>query len=253
MSQATIALDPERTAGAEAASGRPNLRDRARASFTSISGFIEEQIRTGAWAPGTQLPTERALVERFGAARNTVRRSLKRLEDLGLVERQVGRGTFVIEGAPQTALGADFGLSSIAGFSPADVMECRTLFEPGLAELVVARARPTDLERLRMILREGDAAQDLAGFERWDEELHTAIAEATRNPVVIAINTTLALVRRKALWGKLKERAMTPERKDRLRAEHAGIVAAIEQRDGEAFRARMRDHLVHVTGSMFMS
>jgi len=47
--------------------------------------------------PGTPLPSERELAERFGVARMTVRGQLERLVHRGLVYRQPGRGTFVAE------------------------------------------------------------------------------------------------------------------------------------------------------------
>ena len=47
------------------------------------------------------LPSERALMRRFAAARETVRRALAELESEGLVVRQVGKGTFPSKRARQ--------------------------------------------------------------------------------------------------------------------------------------------------------
>ena len=47
------------------------------------------------------LPSERALMRRFAAARETVRRALAELEAEGLVVRQVGKGTFPSKRARQ--------------------------------------------------------------------------------------------------------------------------------------------------------
>jgi GntR family transcriptional regulator len=47
--------------------------------------------------PGSPLPSERDMAERFGVARMTVRLQLERLGHRGLVYRQRGRGTFVAE------------------------------------------------------------------------------------------------------------------------------------------------------------
>lgn len=45
--------------------------------------------------PGDRLPTERALMQRFGVSRITVTRALLNLETEGLVDRRQGAGTFV--------------------------------------------------------------------------------------------------------------------------------------------------------------
>jgi GntR family transcriptional regulator len=47
--------------------------------------------------PGSPLPSEREMAQRFGIARMTVRGQLERLVHRGLVYRQPGRGTFVAE------------------------------------------------------------------------------------------------------------------------------------------------------------
>jgi len=70
------------------------------------------------------------------------------------------------------------------------VLECRLVFEPGLAPLVVARASHAGLDRIDECLRGADAARDVAGFEAADAAFHDAIAVATHNQTVIAVSRT---------------------------------------------------------------
>jgi GntR family transcriptional regulator len=56
---------------------------------------LRDQIARGMYAPGSSLPTEKELCERFIVSRITVRRALSDLEQEGFVEKHPGRGTFV--------------------------------------------------------------------------------------------------------------------------------------------------------------
>jgi len=64
------------------------LHERIRADF-------ERMILAGELAPGDRLPTEQALMARYGCARMTVSRALSALAAAGLIERRKRAGTFV--------------------------------------------------------------------------------------------------------------------------------------------------------------
>jgi GntR family frlABCD operon transcriptional regulator len=83
------------------------------------SAPLHEQIRTllmheiedGAYAESGKLPPEPELCARFGVSRITVRRAVADLEEIGLVRRQQGRGTFV------TPARDVLGTMSVGGFA----------------------------------------------------------------------------------------------------------------------------------------
>ncbi len=222
---------------------------RERGDAESLRATLRRELQSSRWQGGDRLPTERELGERHGLARNTVRRALQALEDEGLIIRHVGRGTFKAAEAAPAPGATEF--REIEGASPADVLECRLLFEPELAPLVVARASQADLDRMDECLGKAEAAEGVAGFETWDAALHDAIAVATRNQAMIAMARVLARVRLKAEWGQLKARSMTAERKAALQVEHRAIVAAFRHRDTVDARARLRQHILHVQAYMF--
>lgn len=62
-----------------------------------IFTYLERGIRSGRFPVGEQLPTEHALVEKFGVSRPTVSRAMLDLTNMGLVERRPGAGSFVVE------------------------------------------------------------------------------------------------------------------------------------------------------------
>ncbi len=63
--------------------------------YYQLGTILREQILSGTYAVGDQLPTEAELVADYGVSRITVRQALKTLEDEDLVRREAGRGTFV--------------------------------------------------------------------------------------------------------------------------------------------------------------
>lgn len=67
------------------------------AAYARIEEELSERIRGGILRPGDRIPPERELAAQLGVSRMTVRQALGRLADRGLLVRQQGRGTFVME------------------------------------------------------------------------------------------------------------------------------------------------------------
>ena len=59
--------------------------------------LMRELIAEGGWVPGSRLPSERALTEKFNVGRSTLRRAFDTLEREGVIWRRVGQGTFLSE------------------------------------------------------------------------------------------------------------------------------------------------------------
>jgi GntR family transcriptional regulator len=63
--------------------------------YRQIAEQLRRQIEVGELAPGARLRTERELMEKYHASRNTIRDAIKWLLPRGLVETRPGQGTFV--------------------------------------------------------------------------------------------------------------------------------------------------------------
>lgn len=70
--------------------------------YRQIADSLRAAIANGEYPPGSQLPSERELGERFEAARNTVRLGLGVLVGEGLIFGERGRGYFVRDRVPLT-------------------------------------------------------------------------------------------------------------------------------------------------------
>ena len=76
--------------------------DSAKPAWVQIEEQLTERIEAGRLAPGERIPPERELAEHLSVSRMTVRQALASLAARGLVERGVGRGTFVRESGTVT-------------------------------------------------------------------------------------------------------------------------------------------------------
>jgi DNA-binding FadR family transcriptional regulator len=213
-----------------------------------IREYLTQAIAQGALAPGRKLPTERELAEQFCAPRSAVRKVLAVLEVKGCITRSVGRGTFVADTQAHAAgdLLAGDGLDA----SPAQIMEIRLLFEPGLADLVVRNATAADFAQFDMCLEKAESMRSLEEFELWDSALHQAIAAATHNNLAIRISQMINALRQQAEWGTLKRHSLTPERRLAYQKEHRELVESLKARDSEHARTLLTAHLRHVRLSL---
>lgn len=71
-----------------------------RPPYRQIADELRDAIQAGELSAGSQLPSERELVERYGTAAQTVREAVKVLKAEGLVIGRRGRGVFVRERPP---------------------------------------------------------------------------------------------------------------------------------------------------------
>jgi len=78
---------------------RSELIDHAIKSprYIQVYSTVRDWIYQGTYKPGGRLPTEEELCRLFQVSRITTRKAVDMLVDEGLVVRQPGRGTFVVE------------------------------------------------------------------------------------------------------------------------------------------------------------
>jgi GntR family transcriptional regulator len=65
------------------------------APFRQLAGIIAARIARGDWQPGRPMASETQLVQEYGLARSTVRRTIALLVERGIVYVVPQRGTYV--------------------------------------------------------------------------------------------------------------------------------------------------------------
>jgi GntR family uxuAB operon transcriptional repressor len=228
--------------------------------------IMAESERAGL-GPGSRLPTERQLAVDLGVTRSGVRLALAALEADGLISREVGRGTFfsdaafrntavqafdVLRETPGEVTGktAAYPAPAAMDFAPADVMTIRRLLEPQALSLVVMWATARDFAEMERCVAGGDQAVNYEEFETWDLALHRAIMAAAHSPLLAALYSVVESARHGQVWGDLKRRSASSQRRAVYQEDHRAIVAALRARDADAAIESMRTHLTRVAGHL---
>ncbi|MFC9790405.1 histidine utilization repressor [Rhodococcus sp. NPDC127528] len=66
-------------------------------AYERVKKLVAEQIRSGRWSEGDQLPSENQFVQALGLSRMTINRALRELTSDGWIVRMMGVGTFVAD------------------------------------------------------------------------------------------------------------------------------------------------------------
>jgi len=224
--------------------GRSTLRVGARLS-EQLADALVVSIRDGQLKPGQRLPTEAALVERFGVSRTVVREALSRLKTLGLLESRQGSGAFIRHpdqrDAERLVLTPDGSVAAVL-----QMVEVRRALEAEAAALAAARRTAKSVKQIKTAMQAIDKAVANGGDGvAEDVAFHAAIAQAAGNPYLLA---TLAYLNQFLIGATRVTRANEAMREDlaeQVRQEHAAVVAAIEAGDVAAARQSGAAHMVN--------
>src|SRR5580692_4041367 len=122
-----------------------NLTDR-------IAAALRDDIASGKYEPGRQLPSGRTLSESFGVSITVVREALSRLKSDGLVAAHQGKGVFVEDDA--RARPFRLATSVDAKSSLRDIFELRMGVEMQAAMLAAERRKASDLKAMLDCLKQ---------------------------------------------------------------------------------------------------
>jgi len=116
--------------------------------YHTIANKILELIDSGVFPPGSRLPGERDLAEKFGVSRVAVREAEISLQAQGRIEIKVGSGAYVLDGSNMLVNG-------LPKVGPFELTEARALFEAesaALAAPIITTEAIEELERYIAIM-----------------------------------------------------------------------------------------------------
>ena len=214
---------------------------------------IENLILKGVLRSGDRLPSERDLAEQMKVSRPVLRGALKILEDRNLIEARRGGGTFVCD-----LIGPIFSeaiIELIARHPSAinDYFEFRRGIEGQAAAQAAMRAAPSDIERLKEIIRQmhrAHEAEDVTEEALLDVDLHHAVGEAAHNVVMLhTLRSCYRLLENGVFYnrGRLYHQ---PTARNELLQQHSAIASAICEADPAGARRASEEHIDYVRGML---
>lgn len=203
---------------------------------------------------GSRLPTERDLTKHLQLTRSTIRRAMSCLEEEGSVSREVGRGTYLLRDPREGSLIIESDSiqldSMLKKVGPADVMAARLLIEPAAMHSIVSHATESDFDEMERCLRGCRDAANYDEFEVWDLAFHHSLMIASHNALMVRMYNLIEVARQSELWGDMKRRGDSDQRRTRSSNEHYEIVAALRNRDENGAQLSIKRHLQSVEASL---
>jgi GntR family transcriptional regulator len=159
---------------------------RPGALYRQVAAAIRDAIASGEYPPGTLLPSETQLIDRYGVSRPTVRNAVAALRTEGLIEVIHGKGSFV-RAAPAPVMTIERTVSRSGG---AFTIDGDARWQQAEAPSVY-RTRTTETTAPLLSLHEDEA---LFGVDRLltDAATGTRVLHQTLIPFATAEGTTLA-------------------------------------------------------------
>src|SRR5665213_558629 len=205
---------------------------------------LKRMILDEAMQPGTNMPSERELMLRFGVGRPAIREAMQALSNMGLVQINHGERARVLEFNATSIFRQMDQSAHIMLQRSADSLEhlktARIFFERGMVREAAVKATSDDLADLRAILEE--QRQSLGDAQRFitsDMRFHSRIVEISANPIFIAVSDAMLS------WLRSYHNEMliwTGKEKYTL-AEHEEIISHLAANDPQAAEQAMVKHL----------
>ena len=216
-----------------------------RPSTSSLVDDVVGQLRNfvahAKLSAGDQLPSEPELTKRFGVSRSVLREAVTRLQTIGLLDVQHGRGTFVASGTALT--GSAQLMRSALTIAPHELMkfsEFRFVIEGYAVRQAAVLASDADLAELEALCAEIDRDdQDFVASVRSDFNFHYKFVEITRNEPMQNVFKVL----QEFILASMVKTTPQPRNIDYSRKIHRELLDAVRTRDPAIAGAAVDQHM----------
>ena len=177
---------------------------------------------------GDRVPSERDIADELGVNRTTLRGAMHRMVDDGLLERQVGVGTF-FKISPNELAQNHKKISTKC--SVTELLEARIMLEPKLAHLAAINVSGNDIKMLRELCKTKTKGNKL---EALDIDFHDMLANFSKNPMLKQMYSIVSDLRKKLADTSADVCWESYECAETWKEHQLNIIAALEKRDSKA-------------------
>lgn len=208
-----------------------------------LAALLSRQIASGAFPPGTRLPSEAALAARYRVSRSVVREALSQLKYDGILVSRQGFGAIVVGSAGR----GSFRVAEASRLKPrelVDIYEMRAILEAEAAALAALRRTPAQLRGLAACLgRMARAVEEQTDGTEHDVRFHRTLARMSGNRYLRDLMDYLQA----RLFQVIQTARAHSSRESGLprlvQKEHEAIFAAVAAGDAEGARHSCLAHL----------
>ena len=207
----------------------------------TVVARLRDYIGREKLSAGDRMPTEPVLISQLGVSRSVLREAVGRLQSIGLLEVQHGRGMFV---ASRAALVSSAQLlHSALSIAPRDFMkfvEFRKVIEVYAAGRAAEVATDADFAELQRLCDEIDRDdQSFVDSVRADFAFHLKFVELAGNPLMLNVMQVL----QEFIMAAMVNTTPQPRNADYSRKIHRELLDAIRSRNPLTAETAMDRHL----------
>ena len=214
-----------------------------------IAREILQDIADQKISPGTKLPSEIEMSERFGVARASLREGLRILEIHGLITIKPGPG-----GGPVVDSISSSDLAQTLTFflqasnvTVRDVVQARLILEPVMARQAAEKVDPELNDSLKQSIEKADQAVDSGSHEEYLKVkvgFHQLISAASGNGILALLGGALQEI----YLSRMRPYYLDNEERKKISLNHKKIAEAIASGDGDKAEELMRSHMEESVG-----
>lgn len=216
----------------------------------AIAHHLEQMILDGSLAPEQKMPSERQLSSKLGVSRSIIREALHELQGRGVIETRHGKGSFVAKIVAEPEDNSPL-LQLFFGHSRTlyDLFEVRAQLEGQAANLAAQRANEKEQYEITKAFEAMEVADPLTNASL-DHAFHQAIAEASHNPVLVHVLSSLKELMLHSVQASVLNLSHRKSFKQQIDKHHRQIYHAVISGQGEWAQKAAMAHVQHVSDSL---